>query len=429
MLRRSSYTFGTVLSLAVVAGCSRAPLSGSVASTTLFDASATQRSSTDDSDLWVGAARRQVSPAALRREAKEVRGSVAVFPTRVLSARSGGISPRFRARGPVVTGVLLYPDFSGRLIPAANATVRLEARTGALGGSKEIVSGVTDQSGRWVVEVPSGFLGKTFTSTYELGNKRWTLQKLRWEGPRIEALSASGHDTGERTLEPNTQNGKAALIHQIWNRALTAFEREAISTDAWWTRQITTRWPADGNYYSMGTVSLTDAEWWDVNGHEIGHAIFFNAFNSASGGGQHKIDECYGADLAWSEGFASFFSAVISIDRADSDAKFEYMVPRRKPIRIENVPADVCQGHTNEWRVSAALWDLYDTHQDGQDRVAVDFKNIWGALVKTNTPGRIADVRGAFSRIAAASEEDIRPSLAAAFAQSGVPVPGFQIAR
>jgi hypothetical protein len=328
-----------------------------------------------------------------------------------------------------VTGVLRYPDFSGRLIPAANVTVRLEARSGVLGGAREVAAVQTDAAGRWVAELSGDLVGKALTSTYELGNKRWTLQKMRWEGPKIDALSAAATDTGERTLERGSQNGKAALIHQVWNRALAAFEREAIPTDPWWTRQIATRWPADGNYYSMNTVSLTDAEWWDVNGHEIGHAIFFNAFNSASGGGQHKIDECYGADLAWSEGFASFFSGVISIDRGDADAKFEYMVPRRKPIRLENVPADVCNGHTNEWRVSAALWDLYDTHQDGQDRVAVDFKNIWGALVKTNAPGRMTDVRDAFKRIAAASDESVRPALTAAFAQSGVPVVAFQLAR
>jgi hypothetical protein len=104
------------------------------------------------------------------------------------------------------------------------------------------------------------------------------------------------------------------------------------------------------------------------------------------------------------------------------------MVPRRKPIRIENVPADVCSGHTNEWRVGAAMWDLYDSHSDGSDEVAIAFSSIWGALVRTGTPGRMADVRDAFRRVAAASPAQVRPGLAAAFGQSGVPVT-FQVAR
>ncbi|MFP5501741.1 MAG: hypothetical protein ACLGIN_04575, partial [Candidatus Sericytochromatia bacterium] len=142
----------------------------------------------------------------------------------------------------------------------------------------------------------------------------------------------------------------------------------------------------------------------------------------SGGGGPHKIDECYSGGLAWSEGFASFFSAVISIRRDDPDAKFEYMVPRRKPIRIENVPDDVCEGYTNEWRVSSALWDLYDTNEDGTDRVALSFKTIWGALVKTNGTPRMSDVRDGYRLIAGAVPAGDRPALAAAFAQSGVPI-------
>jgi hypothetical protein len=86
------------------------------------------------------------------------------------------------------------------------------------------------------------------------------------------------------------------------------------------------------------------------------------------------------------------------------------------------VPADVCEGHTNEWRVGAALWDVYDTHDDGTDRVAVEFKTIWSALVKTNGGARMTDVRDAFKRVAAVTPEGERQGLADAFAQAGVPV-------
>lgn len=410
--------------LAAGCGVTAAPAAKSRVAADLGSLGAT-RGEVDDHDLTAGARRKQISGAVLAREGRPGANGTLVFPTR--ETRRPAPQTRLRAAGPVVTGVLRYPDFAGELIPAANVTVHLEARAGMLGGSKEVAAVLTDAQGRWSAELSADLAGKPLTATYELGNKRWTINKYRWAGPAIDALAAV-NDTGERTLEPASQNGKAALIHQVWNRALNAFTRENIPTDAWWSRPIGTTWPASGNYYSFGSVNLTDAEWWDVNGHEIGHAIFFAGFNSASGGGQHKIDECYGADLAWSEGFASFFSGVISIDRGDPDAKFQYMVPRRAPIRVENVPDDVCQGHTNEWRAGSALWDLYDTHNDGQDAVAVDFKVIWGALVKTQNPGRMTDVRDAFRRIATGQPAELRPGLAAAFAQSGVPVT-FKVAR
>ncbi len=427
MARRALLPLALTATFLAAAGCGVAGAPGAKARATAeIGGLGLSRGEVDDQDLTAGARRKQVSTAVLAREGQAGASGALVFPTRE-TRRPAPRPPLRAAAGPVVSGVLRYPDFGGQLIPAANVTVHLEARTGMLGGAKEVAAAVTDAAGRWTVELPADLAGKGVAASYELGNKRWTINKYRWAGPTIDALAAV-NDTGERALDAASQNGKAALIHQVWNRALTAFERENIPIDAWWSRPIGTTWPASGNFYSFGSVNLTDAEWWDVNGHEIGHAIFFAGFNSASGGGQHKIDECYGADLAWSEGFASFFSGVISIDRADADAKFQFMVPRRAPIRVENVPDDVCTGHTNEWRAGSALWDLYDTHDDGQDKVALPFATIWGSLVKTQNPGRMTDVRDAFKRIATLQPAETRPGLAAAFAQSGVPVT-FQVAR
>lgn len=372
------------------------------------------RALTNDADLG--------GPAGLRganliREAVGAQGNHIDFNTMIISPMTGrSVLPK--GDGPVVAGQLKYPDFGGTLIPAANVTIHLQSK-GAF-GAKDVATAVTDAEGRWSADLPADLAGKPVSVSYELGNPYWTIDKYRWVGPAIDRLGAV-NDTGVRALDPASENGQAALIHQIWNRALGEFQKDGIPLDFWKSR-IHTNWPANGNYYSVGTVNLTDAAQWDVNGHEIGHSLFFAGFNTASGGGEHKIDACYGADLAWSEGFASFFSGVISVDRKDPDAKFEFMVPRRKPIRLENVPTDVCEGYTNEWRVAAALWDLYDTHDDGSDHAALAFKTIWGALAKSNNPARINDVRDAFARISTAVPAAQRQGLADAFAQAGVPV-------
>jgi hypothetical protein len=150
-------------------------------------------------------------------------------------------------------------------------------------------------------------------------------------------------------------------------------------------------WPNDSDYNSFGKVYLTSGYKWDVVGHEFGHAIYFLADLGKAKGGEHYIDRCYNETLALSEGWASFFSLWVSGDLNDPDAKMEYMVPRRAPVQVENVPNDVCKGPTNEWRVSSFFWDLVDTHNDGES-AAFTFKSLWSVMRKAHPVG-VSDIR------------------------------------
>ena len=158
---------------------------------------------------------------------------------------------------------------------------------------------------------------------------------------------------------------------------------------AWWNQPLTVNWPGTADFFSPWAWSLdvTNPIAWDVNLHELGHAVMAGAMNAEPASGQHKIDECYSQELAWSEGWASFLAAAVGLARDDADAKFEFLVPRRAPIRVENVPADVCRGISNEWRVTAGLWDLFDTNADGRDQFAMPFALIWKALREKQTDG------------------------------------------
>ncbi|PIP95957.1 MAG: hypothetical protein COW00_02535 [Bdellovibrio sp. CG12_big_fil_rev_8_21_14_0_65_39_13] len=178
----------------------------------------------------------------------------------------------------------------------------------------------------------------------------------------------------------------------IWNIASLALQKFLqINRDAFWKKSITINWPASGDYYSFNTVNITRGDYWDVVGHELGHAIYDQANIGSFGGGSHKIDECYSQALALSEGWASFFSAWISIDLNDPDAKFEFMVPRRAPLRIETIPSDVCPGEKNEWRVTGFFWDLIDLHQDDED-LNESFQLLWDKTLnkKAKTTNEIA---------------------------------------
>ncbi len=168
-----------------------------------------------------------------------------------------------------------------------------------------------------------------------------------------------------------------AQVLAIWTIGFIGQEKLRASTGLdFWRKKIPFNFPGQGAYYSMGVVHIPNGEEWDVVGHELGHAIFDQGRIGRMAGGEHYIDRCYNQTLALSEGWASYFSAFINLGLNDPDAKFEFMVPRRAPIRFEHVPADVCAGFNNEWRVNAFLWDLIDTNRDNE-AIEAQFAAVW----------------------------------------------------
>ncbi len=286
-----------------------------------------------------------------------------------------------------VKGRLTWYGHSGALVPGAHVKVELVPP----GGGAAVATGLTERDGSFQVSAGDG--EGAVKARFTLGNDRWLLKKGRkaysWESPELTLVEASVIDAGEIVLPKGLPSSEAAWIHGTLSLALQAFSDREIDI-SWWN-QVGINWPARGDYYSWGEVNLTEPYQWDVIGHEFGHAVFHIGSNSRSSGGQHKIDECYAKTLAWSEGFATFFAAVCHLDRNDPDAKFQFLVPRRAPIRLENVPADVCESEKNEWRVGSALWDLYDLHGDGTDSVAYDFDRIWKWMRDGNRMASLSD--------------------------------------
>lgn len=298
-----------------------------------------------------------------------------------------------------VSGTIVYPDDKGNLKPGANITVNLNI------DGKTVLTSLTDENGVWTANLDKNkYTGKAVNLNFQFMNKYWNItgknKIYSWDMTSINSIS-SDIDTGTISPVKDSENAKAAFINDIYNRYIKMFKKEGVNIDSWWTVQLKTVWPQNGNYYSWKTVNLSDADHWDVNGHEIGHAMTDIGTNSSMGGGQHKIDECYTENLAWSEGFATFLSSVVSLDKSDPDAKFEFLVPRRAPIRQENVPTDVCNGQKNEWRVGATIWDLYDTHIDGEDNISIPFKTIWQAVTrKDKRIGSMKDLADSLKTVA-----------------------------
>jgi hypothetical protein len=196
---------------------------------------------------------------------------------------------------------------------------------------------------------------------------------------KLTAKATCGAQT-KLLFKQDSNGGQALGIWQIGYKAVTKL-KAALGLD-FWREQLPFIWPGAGDYYSDNEVNITRGDQWDVVGHELGHAVYDMGQIGVFGGGQHKIDECYSTALALSEGWASYFSAWLSIDPSDEDAKFEFVVPRRAPIRIETIPGDVCKGQNNEWRATGFFWDLVDLHDDGET-ANQSFAALWNALKGT----------------------------------------------
>ncbi|MBI5201988.1 MAG: hypothetical protein HY925_10410 [Elusimicrobia bacterium] len=325
----------------------------------------------DDSDI---AGR----PAAGQKDRLQAEGwfrrGLAVFPLKSLPSAA-----TLEAKPGRASGTLLLAAFDGSLKPGRLAKVSL------LGPEDKVVS--TDETaddGSFALALPAAVSGR-FHVRVALDNKLWTFDNDKgdgyaFDGPAFDLPAPAGIALGAVGPEPGSENAKVAWIHLTFLEARDAMLRQRVGTD-WWTKTLSVNWPEDSDYFSSWGFSLhlSRAEAWDVVLHELGHAVMHLSMRAASAGGSHKIDECYSPALAWSEGWATFFAASVRLDPADPDAKFEYLVPRRAPIRLERVPEDVCRGQANEWRVAAALWDLYDSNPDGSDTGSLPFARLWSA--------------------------------------------------
>ncbi len=207
-------------------------------------------------------------------------------------------------------------------------------------------------------------------------NQQYSMSFLSQCGVHNQFIFDSTSDDGQLLHLWNTlEKSRQKLFHNLENDV------------PWSTSALEVRFPGTGVFFSPwgNYISIANGDHWDIAAHELGHAVYYYANLGQMGGGAHRIDECYSQRLALSEGWASYFSAWVFLELDASDPGFEFLVPRRAPIQVENVPADVCRGTGNEWRVMAFLWDLIDSHED-EEVINENFSEIWNVMLESNIP-------------------------------------------
>jgi hypothetical protein len=139
----------------------------------------------------------------------------------------------------------------------------------------------------------------------------------------------------------------------------------------------------DGVAYVSGLRGSDSDEYDDhVIAHEYGHFLMASFSRDDSPAGEHASGDQLDPRLAWSEGWANFFAAVVAgnpayVDTGSADGRQTVLLEMDMEQDVE--PGDH-PGIWSEHAVSSALWDWYDDRPDGADSLALGFAPLWTAL-------------------------------------------------
>lgn len=115
----------------------------------------------------------------------------------------------------------------------------------------------------------------------------------------------------------------------------------------------------------------------DVILHEYAHFLAARFSRDDSVGGPHAPGDVLDPRVAWSEGWANFFSSLVTGDPVYRDSRSDRVVEYdlESSLSGPGVP-----GYWNERSVHELLWDLVDDEEDGGDMVSIGPEALWRAF-------------------------------------------------
>ncbi len=128
--------------------------------------------------------------------------------------------------------------------------------------------------------------------------------------------------------------------------------------------------------------------------HEFGHYIAFSYSRDDSPGGAHGVAELLDPRLAWSEGWADFFSGMARsspefIDSFEDVSGcsglcniFTYNLETKS---VNCSPFACCEGIGSEEAVGGLLWDLFDSINEGGDSAQIPAADLLASLSALTT--------------------------------------------
>lgn len=144
----------------------------------------------------------------------------------------------------------------------------------------------------------------------------------------------------------------------------------------------TTRFNLTSNTAYVLGDRATDSDEFDdaVILHEYAHMLAVKVSRDDSPGGVHGLGEIEDPRLAWSEGFANFFSSAVRNDPIYRDSRGNNGTALLRYDLENNVPSGDVPGYWSETSTGSLLWDLFDDHDDPGDSFRASFPAIWTAV-------------------------------------------------
>jgi len=188
------------------------------------------------------------------------------------------------------------------------------------------------------------------------------------------------------TTDPLIQNEVLAGIQRIsslgikfkWPRPLSVFHRLPVNgqpydnKDPFWSHYSSRK------HALQITKGHSREDMIEGVRHELGHALLGHACATIpSPGGPHTMADATDPALALSEGWAHFVALVLSVSPTDKNAAFRGY--KWEPARDEK---SIVFSSSNEFRVGAILWDLFDRSSD-QESVDLKFTDLFGVFSPT----------------------------------------------
>ena len=143
---------------------------------------------------------------------------------------------------------------------------------------------------------------------------------------------------------------------------------------------LTSHYNGDGNLYILGDEN-SDTDEFDnhIIIHEWGHYFEDKFSRSDSIGGSHGEGDKLDIRVAFGEGWGNAWSAIATDDPIYFDTQ-GFMQSDGFDMNIESENSAV-KGFFSEDSIQHILYDLYDSHNDGEDRLSLGFKPIYNTLV------------------------------------------------
>ena len=133
--------------------------------------------------------------------------------------------------------------------------------------------------------------------------------------------------------------------------------------------------------YILGDRNTDSDEYDDsVLIHEYAHMLAAKFSRDDSIGGAHRLGDNLDPRVAWSEGWANFFSAAVRNDSVYRDSSGPGGANVLSFDLEENYPPGSWTGYGSETSVQVLLWDFLDDRNEPGDLAQFDFSQIWAAF-------------------------------------------------